>query len=118
MAKAVVEALEVVDVDDEETQMPAGERRFFDTFPPQMFEPATVERAGQRVAAGARQKILVALAVGEKIEHVHQARRPFAAFARQLDVAEVKPAEHLIQQTRPSRRGRRNRRGAASISAP
>ena len=55
MAEAVVEALEMIDVDDEQAQRPAGQRRLLDTLSAQMLEPAAIERAGQRVASGAGQ---------------------------------------------------------------
>jgi len=52
VAEAVVEALEVIDVDDEQAQRPAGERRLFDAFPAQMLEPAAIERPTVLPAVG------------------------------------------------------------------
>jgi hypothetical protein len=52
VAEAVVEALEVIDVDDEQAQRPAGKRRFFDAFPARMLEPAAIERPTVLPAVG------------------------------------------------------------------
>jgi hypothetical protein len=57
-------------------------------FLPRCSRPAAVERAGQGIATGTGQKILVSLAIGEQVEHVDDARRTLG-FARQFDPAQV-----------------------------
>ena len=74
MAEPVVEGLEVVDVDQQQAHRRAGGRRTGDDVAALRLQPAAVERAGQRIAAAARQQVLVALAIGEQIEHVGDAR--------------------------------------------
>ena len=99
MAEAVVEALEMVDVDDEQAERPAGQSCVLHTLPAQMLEPAAIERTGQRVASRAGQQILVALAIGQQVEHVDDARRMLAV-ARKLDQAEVDRAERGVDRDR------------------
>ena len=72
-------------------------------------QPAAVERAGERIAAGARQQILVALAVGQRVENVGDARRAAAPPQRPLQPAQIDASRARYRATprpswRPSRR--------------
>ncbi len=51
MAETVIEALEVIDVDNEKTRRLSGQHCLLDVLAAQMFQTAAIERAGQRVAA-------------------------------------------------------------------
>ena len=87
-----------------------------------MLEPAAIERAGQRVAAGARQQILVALAIGEEVEHIDDARRALGALARQLDPAQIDRAEDAVDRDRrhfrdPAAEQHRKRRAGEKAQA-
>ena len=65
----------MVDVDQQQAHRPARARPRARSRGAVRFQPAAIKRAGERVAAGARQQILVALAIGQHVEDIGDARR-------------------------------------------
>jgi hypothetical protein len=90
----------MIDVDDQKAQRPAGQRGVLHEFSAQMLEAAAIERAGQRVAPGARQQIFVTLAIGEEVEHVDDPRWALAPLGGKLDPAQIDRTERGVDRDR------------------
>src|SRR6476646_8581932 len=100
MTETIVEGFEMIDVNQHESQRPACRGGVLDGATAMRFQRMAIESTGERVATGTRQQILIALAIGKRIEHVPDARHSRTTPDGPLEINEVNARKNGVERDR------------------
>jgi len=97
VAELVVDALEVIHIDQQQTQWAVGVLGQIHQLAAQAFEAAAMEQAGEAVARGFVAQRFVTLAVGERVEHIADAALESGGERRGLHPAQVGAEQQAVE---------------------